>query len=352
MNNPLRARRLAQAGITLVEMMVALVIGLILMAGIIQLFASNKQAYRIQEGSNVVNENARFAVSQMHYDLRMAAHWGGVEESDLDQLAGSDAIVNDCGGSAKSIDTVGVRGFEGANASPIACLPATDYQPDTDVLVLRYAKPQRVASGSIVATDMYVRSAIGRRGIIFQGKNKSSLPGDLIPADLTKTDIFAESPEAATYKLETVIYFIRRCSSQENGNTAICDGADDTIPSLARIRLRGTTMVKEDVISGVEQLQLAYGVDTNGDRSADLYERATDVTANNDWGKVVNVKMSMVLRNTQRDTTRDVSDTANTYYLYGGANGGQVTYVVPAVDRPFPRKVYNSSVQIRNMTRG
>lgn len=349
-NRPSRLR--LQSGITLVELMVALVIGLILMAGIIQLFISNKQAYRIQEGTNVVNENARFAVGQLHYDLRMADHWGGVEESDLDQLPGSDAVVGDCGGSAKSIDVVGVRGFDGGNSSPIACIPASDYQANTDVIVLRYSNPQRVASGSIADGEMYVRSAIGRRGIIFQGKNKSSLPADLIPADMTETDVFAEASELATYNLETVIYFIRRCSSQENGNTAICDGSDDTLPSLARLRLRGTSMVEEDVISGVEQMQLAYGIDNDGDRSADIYQRATDVTAGNDWDKVVNVKLSLVLRNTQRDPTRDTSDGANTYYLYGGTNGGQVTYVVPAADRAFPRKVYNSSVQIRNMTRG
>ena len=47
--NRLRSAHL-QRGVTLVELMVALVVGLILLAGLIQLFISNKQAYRIQEG--------------------------------------------------------------------------------------------------------------------------------------------------------------------------------------------------------------------------------------------------------------------------------------------------------------
>lgn len=338
-----------QRGVTLVEMMVAMVVGLILLAGMIQLFASNNRAYRLQEATTVVNENARFALDQMQYDIRMGDHWGGVESDSVTMDSGMGTVTNDCAGNAAAAVAAGVIGFEGAATSPLACIPAADYQANTDVLVLRYAAPNRIASGSLNNSTLYLRSAIGRRGLIFQGEDKATLPADLKPANFTETNVFNEDPSAATYELRTVVYFIRRCASQDRGTTGVCDAADDTIPTLVRYRLQNMAMVAEDVISGVEQMQFAFGVDTDGDRSADVYQNATEVSTANRWNRVVNVKMSLVLRGLERDVT--FTDTT-TYRLYGGTSGGTVSYTVPAADQQFRRKIYHATIQIRNMNRG
>ena len=338
-----------QRGVTLVEMMVALVVGLILLAGMVQLFSSNKQAYRIQEASNVVNENSRYVMDQLQYDIRMADHWGGVESDTITTVSGMSAVTDDCATNAAAVLPAGVFGLDGSTGTPVACIPTADYVANTDVLVLRYMAPDRVASGSVQDNTVYLRSAIGRRGMLFQGVNKTSLPSDLLPANWTQTNVLLEDPSMATYELRTMVYFIRPCASQAKGTANVCDTADDTTPTLTRFRLQGMNMVEEDVIAGVEQMQLSYGVDTNGDRSADVYRNATEVTAANQWARVVNVKMSLVLRNLARDTT--FNDTT-TYRLYGGTAGATVNYTVPAADRQFRRKVYHSTVQIRNMNRG
>ena len=336
-------------GVTLVEMMVALVVGLILRAGIVQLFASNKRAYRLQEGANVLNENARFALAQIQYDLRMADHWGGVEASDITLLSGLDSVTGNCAGTAAAIVATGLYGFDGTTASPLACIPATDYVPNSDILVVRYADALRKASGKLATNDFYLRSAIGRRAMIFQGKTKASLPSDLVSATPTQTDAYAESPNAANYPFHAVIYFLRPCASQDRGTAGVCDATDDTIPTLARLTLRGTSLVEEDVIAGVEQMQLSYGVDLNADFVPDIYRRATDITTNNEWAKVVDVKLSLLIRNAERDTS--YTDTT-TYQLFGGVNGAPVSYSVPTNAQQFRRKVYNAAVQVRNMTRG
>jgi len=59
-----------QLGISLVEIMVALTIGLFLTAGIIQLFHSSKQTYRAQEGFSRLQENGRYALDVMARSLR------------------------------------------------------------------------------------------------------------------------------------------------------------------------------------------------------------------------------------------------------------------------------------------
>jgi len=158
-----------------------------------------------------------------------------------------------------------------------------------------------------------------------------------------------ETPDVANFEMRTVIYFLRPCASQDLGTAGVCDAADDNLPTLTRLTLEGTSLVQQDVTAGVEQMQLAYGVDTNGDRSPELYQSAEAVTAANNWPSVVDVKLSLLIRNTEIDVS--YSDTT-TYQLYGGADGAAVEYQVPAIAQQYRRKIYNSSIQVRNMTRG
>ncbi|CAN0286963.1 unnamed protein product, partial [Phaeothamnion confervicola] len=138
MSNP-RFRR--QHGMTLIEVMVSITVGLILLSGVISIFTSNKTAYRLQESTNVLDENARFALNQIQYHLRMADHWGGVEDEVINIEAGLAALpiaASTCTQS-KAVSSVGFFALEGATTSPLSCIPANDYQPNTDVLIIRYA---------------------------------------------------------------------------------------------------------------------------------------------------------------------------------------------------------------------
>ena len=57
-------------------MMIAIVIGIILSIGLIQVMVAGKTAAQATQGANFMQENARFAVSQLSYSLQMADHWG------------------------------------------------------------------------------------------------------------------------------------------------------------------------------------------------------------------------------------------------------------------------------------
>ncbi|MBI3772289.1 MAG: PilW family protein [Gammaproteobacteria bacterium] len=64
--------RTRQAGLTLVEMMVAITISLILMAGVTQIFLSSKSSHTVQNGMVQLQENARFALDSLANDIQMA----------------------------------------------------------------------------------------------------------------------------------------------------------------------------------------------------------------------------------------------------------------------------------------
>ncbi|KAG1390382.1 hypothetical protein G6F59_015225 [Rhizopus arrhizus] len=73
-------RRAAMAGLSLVELMVALVISLVLMLGVVQVFIASQTAARLSEGASRVQENARFALDFLERDIRMAGHMGCVND--------------------------------------------------------------------------------------------------------------------------------------------------------------------------------------------------------------------------------------------------------------------------------
>ena len=330
-----------QRGITLVELMVSITVGLVLLSGIISIFISNKQAYSLQESTNILNENARYALNQVQYHLRMGDHWGGVERGavEVDPPLGALGIATTCSQSPV-ISGIGFRGFDGAAASPLDCIPNADYTPNTDILIIRYGDPERVPSATVGASgDIFVRTSIGRRAIIFQGSALAGLPADMY--DITDPD----PTEITNYRYHTVIYFIRQCASQDLGAAGVCDGTDDTTPTLARLVLDGTNPpVQEDIVAGVEQMQITYGVlDESVDPPQITYANAPVITANSNWDSVDNVQISIVIRGEQFDTT--YTDTRN-FTMYGG-----FTYTPTAADRNFRRKLYNFVVQVRNLTR-
>lgn len=56
--------------------MIALVIGIVLLTGIMQIFGSTQLAFSTAEGASRIQENARFALDMLRNDVRMAAHVG------------------------------------------------------------------------------------------------------------------------------------------------------------------------------------------------------------------------------------------------------------------------------------
>ncbi len=61
-----------QQGMTLIEIMISLLIGVFLIGGVLQIFINTRQTYRMQENLSRMQENGRFALSFLSNDIRMA----------------------------------------------------------------------------------------------------------------------------------------------------------------------------------------------------------------------------------------------------------------------------------------
>ena len=348
-------RRARGAGFSIIEMMVAVTISMILFTVIIELFASNKEAYRIQEGASQLNENARYAMSHLQYYMRMGDHWGGVEPDNVtvNTSADIDALNALCTGAGNQIvSNVGFRGYEGAASAPVNCI--TDYEPNTDAFFIRYGAPRPEDptlepdnGADILSPDglgVWIRTSIGRLGVIFDNADFASLPaGFEIPADPNDPDPL----HITNYGYEAMLYFIRPCSNPGGGsNAAACDADDDGVPTLARKRLQvdGANLVfrEEGLVKGVEAMRVLYGIDENADFVADRYREADDIPAG-DWNQVVSARVSLIISNPKRDMT--ITDTKDYDMVYGP------DWNAPSEAQHFRRSKFDFVVQIRNQTR-
>ena len=89
------AARLLQSGMTLVEIMVAMTIGIILLLALGSLFVNSTRVFKVNDEFSRMQENGAYALNTMGNDLRMAVFYGHIASNDL-AIQGAITITNDC----------------------------------------------------------------------------------------------------------------------------------------------------------------------------------------------------------------------------------------------------------------
>src|SRR5690606_9575744 len=112
-----------QRGVTLVELMVAMLLGMLLTAGAIQVFSGNRVAYSFNQGLARLQENGRFAIDTLNFRTRMAGYYGCLSEI---------AVTNNLSGAVGSLgfDFVeGLFGYEADGTAPGDTFEIGDMNP-------------------------------------------------------------------------------------------------------------------------------------------------------------------------------------------------------------------------------
>ncbi len=348
--------RYSQKGLSLIELMVAMLIGLILIAGIGNIFIDSKRTYSFQQGLARIQENGRMALEFLGRDIRMAGYTGcaGGEYSSITNTLNNSTTLN--------FDfSRGVRGYEVGSSIP-SDLSALSPAPllNTDVLILKgpvgdgvkivknnssaqlFAQVASVEAGACAGSPPTDRiSGICRGDIlmaadctkarIFQTGNITVASGELNithPASGTPGNSIsswggASAPDAEKFgvdseiiKMNTVYYYIAAGASGQ--------------PALWQSIVPGTA---QEILEGVENMQLLYGRDTGTDFVPDQYDTATAVTSAAAWDKVGAVRVQLLVRSED-----GVTDAAQPY-SFNGAN-------VTPTDRRL-RHVFVSTVGVR-----
>lgn len=335
------------SGFTLIELMLAMLIGLIIMGGVMQMFITTRDTQRSSEEQTQLVADARFVLDSISYDLRHAGIWGGTNESNLiicGRATGSSFTcpiaddpgnaANDCTGNDWYRDLARPV-FASNNANGFVGCATQGYKAGTDILGVHYADslsiPSGINPGQLVANMIYVRSNI-LGGQIFAG---NTYPATSI------TPKWIDNPldsRTKNYLLRSPVYYV----------SDYTDVVGDGVPSLHRVDLiAGPAMQDAVLIPGVEDLQFEFGVDTTGDLQVDTYMNATRVTAGGAngvsyWatGDVIAVKIWLLMRAITPD--RDGIGGTQTFNLAGN---GDVNYTGAR------RFLMTRIVRLRNTTR-
>lgn len=330
-----------QLGLSLIELMVAITISLILLAGVVQIFLSSKTSYRVLEATSRVQENGRFAVDFLNKDIRMAGYMGCFRGN----IASVETILNNPTDFSWDYTTA-VQGHEWTGAGWSPALPAAlagQVLNGTDVIVTRglagdgislvfpYTNAAQVfvdedastiAIGDIIMVTDCNQASIGQvtnAQINGFGYNLvHSGAGGFTPGNATPqfSNAFGAGSEIA--RLQTNVYYIGT-------------GASGSPALFRRSLITGGILQAQELIDDVENMQVYYGEDLDNDGVANRYVEANNV-ANMD--NVVSVRISLLLR-----TMDNISSAAQTY-TYDDTE-------TTAGDRRIHR-IFNTTIKIRN----
>lgn len=317
------------SGFSMIEMMISITIGLMVIAALVGVLASNSRSSKTNDRTSELQSNGRYAMAHLGSELRHAGFNG---YTPLSNPISSAAItitgaIPACGGGSAFVTNIrqGVWGANDNNPFAANCIPA-NYRTG-DVLVIRRLADQATASAGGVANTAYLRSSYDQ-GRIFQFVDAATVP--------TVTG----NASAENFELWQYVYYI---GSDDN---------DANLPALRRVRLQTATdatpgsMLDEMVVSGIEQLQVQYGifspsagasgVDVTQYFDADGISGSSVDPGTTGWDSVRVARIWLLARNAKAENGYV---NTNTYTM------GDLPYTV---NDNFRRQLFTTVVQLRN----
>lgn len=335
-----------QAGMTLVEIMIALLIGAFLLGGILQIFINSRQTYRMQENLSRLQENGRFAMEFISRDLRMAGYMGcaslGAVTPTIDaspQTPNPNPAVN------PFTDLNAIVGNNNISASwdANACSGTHQCIANTDAVTVQYAD----SCGGYLTGNMATDNA----NIQIPAANTCNVNqyDTLLISDCSAADVFIATSASSGAGKQTIAHANNQNTSPKLSKVY---GADAEIfvfrsysyfirsgasgrPALWRLDnakavVSGSNPV--ELLEDIEDFQILYGEDTDADGTANYYVPANSVV---DVADVISIRISVLVAS--RDDNLASQPLAYTF------NGTTTT----PTDRRL-RRVFTSTLAVRN----
>lgn len=320
----------SQLGVALVELLIAMLLGLVLVGGILQMFSSSRQTHRVHEATARMQESGRMALEVISRDVRMADFWGCA--SDITNVVNN---LDNTGAGYIDFQAGGIGGTEGGAGVP-------------DSLILR--------GGADRGLDLQPPYGPQASANIKTSAGNGLEQEDIIfVSDCTSADIFQitnSNPDGTG----TIVHNTGSTTSPGNynatnpgcpgGGNAHClskvYGADATLFSVQEITYsiapgsEGEPALFRngaEYLDGVEDFQILYGEDTDAAGVANYYVPANQVA---DMNNVVSIRFAVVTRSQDDNLTGGVNQT---YNVLGTAR--------TAADERI-RQTYTTTVTVRN----
>jgi type IV pilus assembly protein PilW len=340
---PYLALRGVQAGLTLIEFMISIALGMIVVAALAMLIGNQSSARSEIDRAGRLIENGRYAITAIVEDAQMAGYWGEITAAP----AVPASVPDPCSATLANIQAamgLHVQGYDSSvfSTTTLTCTP--NWKSGTDVFVVRRADPDSsdVLTGG--ATDlakltngqMYLQTGLASAtGTVFSSVVAA---GASASNATTFTLVKKDGSIAAPRKLLVHIYYVATCD--------VCTGSSaDTIPTLKRAELGaagGATVMGTPVTiaEGVENLQFDYGLDSDGDGAPDGTDGSSATFSLTDWSNVMSARIYLLARSTE--TSQGFTD-GKTYTM-----GSAGTISPSAGTTAYARHLFVQSVRLVN----
>lgn len=329
-----------QKGLSLVELMIALAIGLLVSLAVFTLFISSLKTNKTQDNLARLQESARYVLHQMQTDIRMSGFRSCLGRKGTTDDTATAPVLNLINGIQYDNDfDIGIEGFHGQGTSWIPALDGTissaSPSQGSDIITVRYAygtgAPVNavMANGSAdipiagnpdgltVADNLLIADCV--QSTVFKPTNISASTISHSTAGNSSADLGrAFSADAIVMPIKTVTYFVAPSNDISNGL------------SLWR---KTNTSTAEELADHIEKLKILYAEDLNGDSAPDKYVTANQVT---DMKNVIAVKLMLLARTQDNNLS---------------ATGQQYTFNGVKETSPGDKHIwrtYNMTITIRN----
>jgi len=334
-----------QLGLSLVELMISITLGLILMAGVVQMFASSTVTFKSQQSISRIQETGRLAIEFMSKDIRAAGNYGCGK---LDPANPAKELQNgslNLGGLHRDFN-VSVQGYDSVTniPSPLTATTAlgiASVAANQNIIVVRSAldlglpvtrlnEDDKVfaftnqadvnsscVEGICIGAAVVVGDCYGARA--FQVSDLAVTTGEVTITPVASNPAWDTTIVTQQFKtgevapLKTVVYFI-------------ANGANGS-PSL--FQRTNTDANAVELLEGVERMNIRYA--RSG--SPGTYSTASVIGAN--WADVVSVRIELVVRGSNKTAV----DSPQPYTLSSGT--------VTPTDR-YMRQVFSTTINLRN----
>jgi type IV pilus assembly protein PilW len=330
-----------QSGLSLVELMVSLVVGLILIYGVSEIYVNSKGTYNVNEEMSRMQESARFSFDLMVPTVRQTGYTGCVSLNS--------STPNDIRKAPKDDFTTAtvITGNEATSSTVWSPALATgisgNVQGNTDVITVQ----SNLSCGAQLTGNMGTTNAniqvspnntcgfvAGDPILISDCKTSDLFKATNVSKGASKTTIAHANSQNTTNRLSKLYFEDSELYKPTSTSYFIRTGASGLPALMSRDNVAGAAAV--ELVEGVESMQVLYGVDTDAtaDGVVNRYVKANAIpVSGNDWDKVIAVRISLLMRSV------DGVASASGSYTFDGVSYG--------ADR-FIRQEYTSTVQLRN----
>ena len=344
------ARR--QAGVTLIEALLGVTLSLVLIGGVLQIFASSKETYRVSNTLAELTENGRFALDAIARDVQLAGHQGcfggeanivATDMADLNpDLSGAQPLLYPAllvegteGGTAVAGDSLLVRYGAGQVVNLAADMTSLGGPITVDQMPAGIATDQIFIVSDCKSSDIFKVTAVDSdaKQISFGNVPTANLAG------LQKKYLIASTVAPKRPAAQVMRYFENKYEVRDTGRK---NSAGDAIPALY--------FNDRELVAGVQSLQVQYGIiDAGAMKDPDAGDPIRYVTWDALAGRtgypatikdtefLVSVRIGLLVTSVER--TRTAQDT-ETYDVAGQTLG------------PFndlrSRRVYSTTIAVRN----